>query len=686
VAAGRAGNAFGHVGQVIVNQTLAAAASRALADRVISPQVAGLARVVGREDELSLLRAGLWAGRMPVVRILSGMGGVGKTTLARAYAQRHQGDYQVVWWVRAEDADAVDAEFRGLLEFLLPPDEAGHVRDARSAALTLLSRWQNPWLLILDNVADAEVAHSLIPGAGNGHVLITSQSAHWPTEDAVLRISALAPDGAIELLVRLSLDTDRESAEALAAELGRLPLALTQAGSFVRANGIDLATYHRLYRARSSELNADARPPDYPHTVATTWQLAIRQLSPSAAALLNLLSFYASEAIPLSFLLTGAPATIELPAAVETQLRPLLVDELTRHRAVGALHGHSLITGTGADSVTVHRLVQAVTQDRLRATPDAAAWAGAAHALLAAAMPPRDSVTAASLSTWNVLRTHVRKLVDVLPPDHAGVLATRRDQAYWTGHAGDPAAARDLLRDLLPLSERVAGAEHPATLATRHDLAYWTGHAGDPAAARDLLRDLLPVSERVLGAGHPATLTTRHDLASWTGHAGSPVAARDLARELLTTGERALGAEHPAVLAIWSTLARLTGETGDAAAARDLFSELLPVRQRVLGPEHPRTLLIESHLAYWTGRAGDPAAARDLLAALLPVRARILGAEHPVTLSSRHDAAVWTGRAGDAAGARDLLAELLPIRERILGVEHPDAVVTREALAHWDGR
>ena len=54
--------------------------------------------------------------------------------------------------------------------------------------------------------------------------------------------------------------------------------------------------------------------------------------------------------------------------------------------------------------------------------------------------------------------------------------------------------------------ERVLGPEHPDTLIARHDLAYWTGEAGDPAAARDLFAELLPVRERVLGPEHPDTL------------------------------------------------------------------------------------------------------------------------------------------------------------------------------------
>ena len=43
-----------------------------------------------------------------------------------------------------------------------------------------------------------------------------------------------------------------------------------------------------------------------------------------------------------------------------------------------------------------------------------------------------------------------------------------------------PAAARDQYAALLPVRERVLGAEHPATLTTRANLAYWTRRARNP--------------------------------------------------------------------------------------------------------------------------------------------------------------------------------------------------------------
>jgi hypothetical protein len=47
------------------------------------------------------------------------------------------------------------------------------------------------------------------------------------------------------------------------------------------------------------------------------------------------------------------------------------------------------------------------------------------------------------------------------------------------------------------------GAEHPETLLDRANFARWTEEAGDPAADRDQCAALLPVRERVSGAEHP---------------------------------------------------------------------------------------------------------------------------------------------------------------------------------------
>jgi hypothetical protein len=51
---------------------------------------------------------------------------------------------------------------------------------------------------------------------------------------------------------------------------------------------------------------------------------------------------------------------------------------------------------------------------------------------------------------------------------------TRRWRVAMTGAVGDAAGARDQFAALLPVIERVLGAEHPGTLTTRANLAHWT--------------------------------------------------------------------------------------------------------------------------------------------------------------------------------------------------------------------
>jgi AAA ATPase domain/Tetratricopeptide repeat len=623
--------------------------------------VTGLAPTIGREDDLTRLRAAFQAATPPVVRVLTGMGGVGKTSLARAYTDRHRSDYGLVWWVRAEDPNAIDAEFRALLDTVLPPGQATQLTNARTKAFDLLAKQHKPWLLVLDNVPAAPAADSLVPPAGPGHVLITSQATTWPDPKTLIPVRPLDLEASVELLTSLSLDHDRESAEALAAELDGLPLALAQAAGFIRTNAIDLATYLRLYR--STDLHQDGRPADYPHTVATTWQLAMDRLSESARFMLNVLAFYAPDAIPVHRLFAS-------------------FDELARHRAVGELHAYSLITPSGSDTVTIHRLVQATTRNRLRVDLTSHEWAEKARVLITAALPEHP-LTAVTLATWHALRTHVQALVDYLPPEHPDTLCLRHEFAAWTGWAGDAARARDLFAELFPIRKKVLGAEHPHTLVTHYSLGRWTGNSGDPVTARDLFAELLQIRERTLGAEHPDTLKARQALAARIGQAGDPARARDLYAELIPVRRRVLGADHLLTLTAQHSLACWTGTAGDAVGARDLLAEVILTMQRVLGAGHPDTLFARGHLARWIGAAGDAIQAQELLAEQVQVETRVLGAQHPHTLYVREEFAFWTEKAGDAVQAQQLLAELREIQKRVLGDAQLDTVVTRHK--YWTG-
>jgi hypothetical protein len=635
--------------------------------------------LAGREELLAVLDTQLRGGpeATPQVVALHGLGGAGKTSVAVEYAHRHLAEVGLVWQLPAEDPALLLAEFARLAAQLGARDVVD-ARDPVASVHAVLAAFPAAWLLVFDNAPGQEPVQRFLPPAGNGRVLITSQSGVWPREWA-LEVPVLDTEVAAGFLVNRTGDSDGQAAATLAGELGGLPLALAQAAAYIQATGTTLAGYASLFADRRADLLARGEVSGHPADVAATLGLALSRLrdqAPAATGLARLLACLAPEPVPVALLLADGKAAGELAGDVTAVVGTLLGDRVAAGDAVAALRRFSLVTPAGDGLVLMHRLVQAVTLAQLPAEP-VGQWQQAAAALVAAAIPANATLPAA----WPVcamLLPHARAVLD-LTSDGLWQIAR------YLGSSGSYPAARDLFQLVADAhgQDDAYGAEHRDTLAARASLARWTGQAGHAAGARDQFAALLPIEDRVLGAEDPHTLAARHELAVWTGLAGDAAGARDQFAALLPIRERVSGAEHPDTLTIQNNLAHQTGLAGDAAGARDQFAALLPIRERVLGAEHPDTLTTQNNLAYWTGLAGDAAGARDQYTALLPIRERVLGAEHPDTLTSRHNLAHRTGLAGDAAGARDQRAALLPIRERVLVAEHPDTLTTRKNLARW---
>lgn len=177
-------------------------------------------------------------------------GGVGKSELALQYAHRRQAAYSLVWWITADSPAAIDA---GLAEltYRLQPDAQLIATDKEAARWALGWLHAHPgWLLILDNVEHRGDVEPLLGRLSGGHVVITSRrDVGWESiTNGGLRLDVLDPQAAVELLLRLSGQRDARTAAELAEELGFLPLALQQAGAYLRQSRVDIATYLRDLR------------------------------------------------------------------------------------------------------------------------------------------------------------------------------------------------------------------------------------------------------------------------------------------------------------------------------------------------------------------------------------------------------------------------------------------------------
>ena len=158
------------------------------------------ALLAGRDGLLAELHAMLTEEDQPWPRIvvLSGLGGVGKTSAAVEYAYQYLSEVGVAWQVAAEDQAVLAAglaDLAGQLGARNPVD----IRDPVASAHAVLARFPKRWLLIYDNAPDEESVRAFLPPAGRGQVLVTSQSPLWPGR--VLHVPELEPDVAATFLV-----------------------------------------------------------------------------------------------------------------------------------------------------------------------------------------------------------------------------------------------------------------------------------------------------------------------------------------------------------------------------------------------------------------------------------------------------------------------------------------------------
>ena len=266
--------------------------------------------LAGRQELLAELGARLAGsdGAGPRVAVLYGLGGTGKTSVAVEYAYLHLAEVGMAWQFPAEDPAVLRAGFAELAAQLGVRKERDR-RDPVASVHAVLAAYPAEWLLVFDNAPDQESVRPFLPPAGRGRVLITSQSALWPSSQAV-NVPLLDPQAAADFLVNRTGDPDQQAALGLASELGWLPLALEQAAAYIQASGDSLAGYLASFRRRRTEMLARGEPTGHSKTVATTWRLAfehLQQAAPGAVGLLRLLANCASEAIPLPLLLQPRP-------------------------------------------------------------------------------------------------------------------------------------------------------------------------------------------------------------------------------------------------------------------------------------------------------------------------------------------------------------------------------------------
>ncbi|MCA2224216.1 tetratricopeptide repeat protein [Nonomuraea aurantiaca] len=560
----------------IINNTVQAAPPISAAKVASPPRVRRLRSTtaatrlfVGRENELAALAKTLKQRSGVIAQTLTGLGGIGKSTLAEQYVQTQGGRHNPIWWIDAEDPAQIEAGLAALARRLHPGNPPD--RPAEWAKAWLASH--KGWLVILDNVTRPPDVAELIGSLPGGRFLVTSrQTVGWESIAAPIRLGVLPTRQAVKMLRLRVGDRDLlDGAEELCRALGGLPLAIAMAGHYITQNHITADTYRqRLIQDDGAVLDWTHAGGDIDRTVTRTWRVTLDRITaehgPQPERILRTLAWYAPDDIPIGLLST-------VPEADE---------------AVSCLVAYGLVTRDG-DALSIHRLVQAVSRAAegrpLAGQMLLTAWTGGTEP--SARLFPH----LAAFASWGGL--------DGLDEGSAELAIV---YGVHLANGGSSREAIEFLDKTVAGARERPGFDHLVILHIREVLAVIRATFDSSDATIDEFAELLADQQRVLGPRHLETLETRLRLGDlYTRREEYPRAIAHY-RHLARDAELALGRDHSLTLQTkwdlaWAYLD--SADSGDGPRIKDakdlllalsLWREFLAGLQRTLGPDDRTTI------------------------------------------------------------------------------------------------
>ncbi|WP_066361714.1 FxSxx-COOH system tetratricopeptide repeat protein [Herbidospora mongoliensis] len=610
----------------------------------------------GRSNALETLRDQLVGIGQGVVlpqqaTALHGLGGVGKTQVALEYAHRFRADYDLVWWISAEQPEFINSALAELATKL-------NIRYGESvvagseAAREALRVGQMRWLLIFDNARDPEQLQEYLPG-GTGHLLITSRNRTWADVAASLEVDVFSEEESLEHFLRRVPTLERFEALQVALALGHLPLAVEQAAAWLAETGVSASTYLEQLKTQSQQLLLTEPPRGYPMPVALTWNISLAQLkerSPAAVRLLQLCAFFSPEPISQELIYSDEMARSLLPYDESLRGEKVMLGRMIREVTRFALAKVDPATNT----IQLHRLVQTVIRGQM-SQEDRESTSHEVHHILVGARPRRGDVDdPTNWPRYDFIWPHLLSSeAENCTEEETRTLLIDRVRYHW--RRGEYTNGLTLGQRLADYWETKFGQIERQRLALLFNVSHCLRYLGRIKEARDLNEWVLQQQQILLGYDHPHTLMTRIGMAADYRSAGEFTRALALDKETYELWKDLYGEEHTWALKCANNLAVSFRLVGDSFSARDLDEATYDRMSQVLGRLHPDTLNSAQNIGRDLREAGYYRESVDWLTSTIAQYREVFDDDHVELLRAEKSLSVSLRRAGDQQDALVLM-------------------------------
>jgi tetratricopeptide (TPR) repeat protein len=623
-----------------------------------------------------------------------------KSQLAIEYSYEFNAQFPdiPVLWINAGSQARRDESYRKIAQTL----SIRGCMDSTANPQKLVANWLldnsiEGWLLILDNADDIEDVFGEDPAGSspsdsiakllrnssflhNGSIVVTTRDGRLESRLAILgstlQVPVMSTWEALGLLKsRIPfLENVEHDAKALLAELGLLPLAITQASAFIIENRITIPEYLELFRGvGNSPQEALYRAFEDPrrlcqsdeNSVMKTWELSFKLIgksSPRAAAILSAIAHLDQAGIPEALLHEDGESQVQFK------------------EALGVLKAFSFVTAEEEHTdLTIHPLIQLSTQRWLQNKGLESDYAQNTLIMVSKKFPSTEMIPIEVATIWNLcerLLPHALRVEKTQPLSQAGMLAKAKLQMK----IGEYELVRG--RCLESIDWHAKAAENfsniresdadiqRAVLQNLSDLAIAKSMAGFTEESGVLHQRAIAGIERLLGRDHPLTISMLLRMAENLNFQQRFRESNRLYNRIHSTRVTLLGPNHLDTIDALSNSATALEWLGRFSECESVCRHVVE-RLRACLPGHPKLYYATSRLSSVLQKLGKTTEAEALARETLQVRLRIYGSENSILAWSMHILSLTLRDQGrlDEAGKYSRMA--LEIRESTMGSLHP---------------
>jgi len=649
------------------------------------PQI-DITDVVGRVEELETVKKLLEKSDKLV--LVNGLGGIGKTTMAKAFIENYKNEFAHLVWINASPIllDSVlgeislidNLDLRMELNALIEQKKNG---EAYELLLNRMKRIEGNNLLVLDNVhLQDEQELKILTGhlAGTWKTLLTSRQEIPDCRKYPLDI--LTPDKAKELFLKhFDREYDENDLDNLLRHIGYHTLTIELLSKTANKN-FTLSIKTILEYLQKHQLNHQQ----------LALKIKVAHTKEEVEVYAHLLSIFDLDQLNTNeqFLLKQFSLLPPIEIEQEKLYEYLSITEKTQNDFISTLNSlyQKGFLNRNKNFYKAHQIIQEVALYKFELSFEDCEilmeYFSGKLSLDQAKDNPVDKFPFAEYGFYlykNLELIQINKELKPVQCEHYSDFSSNLAAVYRD--LGRYVQAADLFEKALKSDIKNFGENHPTIAINQSNIATVYRDLGRYDQAADLFEKALKSDIKNFGENHPTVAICQSNLGAVYRDLGRYDQAVELLEKALQSDIKNFGENHPTVAICQSNLALVYKDLGRYYEAVKLIERVFQNSIKNFGENHPTVAVSRSNLATMYDSLGRYDQAAELLENALKSNITNLGENHPTVAIIRSNLALAYTGLGRYVQAVDLLEKAMKSDIKNFGENHHVVAISRSNLA-----